>query len=675
MPSKRHIIFIVLLLMICVALPWLYHPLPIAAQSAISPSPAKALPTPPFVQRVVIDPENSPLLTEAELAARLLLAEDGQPLPTTIRRPTSQSPVANRTISIALSSLPISTGAVIMNWAKQMTATFEGENPLTHTVSPPGLCQVYDLSMDGLDRQWGTDSLRAAEGSQAAWPARDGSDGYDPAVTPHYPGSMDTWIDCGPFDLRQFDDAYAQFWMWLDIPDPTGDFIFFGVSTNTITYTGSMVRGTSPSWQPWEMWYTDYAGESAVWLGWQFVSDDNVDVGQGVWLDDIRVWAYDEPDKDCDALDPGAKGLGLSAYIGHEDTTVPLFSDPRDLVLVKETGTHWTRLEFIATEYGGINFRDYDMIVDSLCGQDISTLALVDYQTLARKDWNTNQAAYRNEFTRTLQSLVAHFKNRVDYWEIWNEEDHPTETGYRFNLASDYADLLQASYETIKSVDPLAKVVFGGTVGVKDASRDYMQTVYDRWGSGQSYLDVLALHPYFFDDPPGSGNFILDPQQYLHYDTPTYPTMLAKFLETMSGRGDGNKKIWTTEIGWNSAYGDPNVGPYASQVITRQLQADYLTTGFDILFNEVEHWNQPGTRAVSKVFWFNCQDFGQDVSLSESTDLLKWRHAALVPQKPTVIRPMHFGLYDGNRNRKPSFYNFLAYPARPSFIYLPVVLR
>ena len=128
-------------------------------------------------------------------------------------------------------------------------------------------------------------------------------------------------------------------------------------------------------------------------------------------------------------------------------------------------------------------------------------------------------------------------------------------------------------------------------------------------------------------------------------------------------------------MGWNSAFGNPDVGPWANQVVTPQLQADYLTTGFDILFNEVELWNQSGTRAVSKAFWFAYQDFYVPVLLWDTTAWHGWGRQDTAPQGPTEVRPAYFGLYDAGRDRKPSFYHFWAYPMRPGYIFLPVTLR
>lgn len=634
---------------------WLCMPARAIAQDTLPPTPT--------MQMVVIEQENTALLTQTELAARLRVAKPGQPVPVAI-----YLPITVTTSSRSFGNLPLHpqapTAPVIRNWTEELTETFEFAFPPSTAA-----CQVHDLSEDGLERFWDDDDARFRNGSWAAWPANGGADGLDP-TNQSYPANMKTFITCGPYDLSQMDAAYTLFWLWQDIPDPD-DYVFFGVSADGQAYAGRAVSGVDPNWQPWKLIFSDYTGDDSVWVGWGFTSDADTEVGEGPWLDDVEVWAYDEPAKDCDALDFGDKGLNIPAYTMYNNLWIPIFSDPVDLDLVKTTGTYWVRLEFIAREYGGINLRDYDMVIDSLCGQDIATLALVDYRTLARTDWNDDPVGYRNAFTKTLQVLVHHLHNRVDYWEIWNEEDHPTETSYHVREEV-YADLLRAAYETIKAEDPDAKVIWGGPYGIQGDSKDYIDSVYGFWG-GQSYFDLLGLHPYFFDPPGLFNDYILNPQEYLHYDS-AYATTIDKFLETMSNYGDGNKHIWATEMGWNSAYGDPNVGPWASQVITQPLQAEYLTTGFDILFDEVTLWNQPSIQAMDRVFWFAYSDFNVLVALTDKAASYGWGHTSLQPSAPTALRPAYFGLYT-ERIRKPAFYNFLAYPEWPSFVYLPITLR
>lgn len=77
---------------------------------------------------------------------------------------------------------------------------------------------------------------------------------------------------------------------------------------------------------------------------------------------------------------------------------------------------------------------------------------------------------------------------------------------------------------------------------------------------------------------------------------------------------------------------------------------------------------------MDKVFWFNYQDFNVEVALADKTAGHGWQRPNANLRAPTEIRPAYFGLYSA-RTRKPAFYAFLAYPERPGFIYLPLIVR
>ena len=55
----------------------------------------------------------------------------------------------------------------------------------------------------------------------------------------------------------------------------------------------------------------------------------------------------------------------------------------------------------------------------------------------------------------------------------------------------------------------------------------------------------------------------------------------------MNSRGDTDKGMWVTEIGWNSSQGSPTRPVCVEPVlVTEEEQAAFLTSSFDILLNE-----------------------------------------------------------------------------------------
>ncbi|HVO61555.1 MAG TPA: fibronectin type III domain-containing protein [Terriglobales bacterium] len=97
-------------------------------------------------------------------------------------------------------------------------------------------------------------------------------------------------------------------------------------------------------------------------------------------------------------------------------------------------------------------------------------------------------------FNRYSSWMVNHFKDRIHYWALWNEQD----IGYwnPWGNPEQFGTLLAPFIETVHKTDPQAKVIYGGQA---DPSREFTQRALDtcKCASG---IDVYAYHTY-----PGYG--------------------------------------------------------------------------------------------------------------------------------------------------------------------------
>ncbi len=96
-------------------------------------------------------------------------------------------------------------------------------------------------------------------------------------------------------------------------------------------------------------------------------------------------------------------------------------------------------------------------------------------------------------FIRYVKWTVNHFKGRIKYYALWNEQD----IGY-WNYANpeDYGRLLAAFAPAVHQTDPQAKVIYGGQA---DPTSDFAKRALDACNCA-SQLDVFAYHTY-----PGYG--------------------------------------------------------------------------------------------------------------------------------------------------------------------------
>jgi len=96
-------------------------------------------------------------------------------------------------------------------------------------------------------------------------------------------------------------------------------------------------------------------------------------------------------------------------------------------------------------------------------------------------------------FNKYVAWTVDHFKDRIHYWALWNEQD----IGYwnPYGNAEQYGHLLTSFVDTVHKT-PGAKVIYGGQA---DPSREFTKTALDacKCASG---IDVYAYHTY-----PGYG--------------------------------------------------------------------------------------------------------------------------------------------------------------------------
>ena len=104
-------------------------------------------------------------------------------------------------------------------------------------------------------------------------------------------------------------------------------------------------------------------------------------------------------------------------------------------------------------------------------------------------------------FENYVRWMVRHFQGRIEYYELWNEQD-----GGYWNPRPDprqYGRLLKSFVRTVHETDPQAKVVYGGQASV---SRDFARIALDTCQCA-SGIDVFAYHTY-----PGGRSENLNPE-------------------------------------------------------------------------------------------------------------------------------------------------------------------
>lgn len=190
---------------------------------------------------------------------------------------------------------------------------------------------------------------------------------------------------------------------------------------------------------------------------------------------------------------------------------------------------------------------------------------------LRHSNWCSSPPRDRGEWTRYVEAVVRHYRDRVQAWEIWNE---PWSANFWTGTPEEYVQLLAAGHGAVKAADPKAMVV-GGCFS--PAFPRFTQSVLQ--AGGLRYMDVLSYHEYMqpanVAEPADGGQ-------------PALYRSAAALREAIERRG-GHQPLWCTETGviCPSAYSWlPVQGPHFSG----RIAAGTLVKGMTLLLAAgVEH--------------------------------------------------------------------------------------
>ena len=231
---------------------------------------------------------------------------------------------------------------------------------------------------------------------------------------------------------------------------------------------------------------------------------------------------------------------------------------------------------------------------------------------------------YFDAYIRYVDFVSRSLAGKVAAYEIWNEPD----LRY-FNTkdatAADYAEMLKAAYQTIKSNDPDVTVL-GGAIALQTDFIDGMMKA----GAG-SYMDGLSVHYYLGKRAP---------EKRARNRLDEYRDVLVKY-------GYDKMPVWVTETGWancnvdeqtqaqyivrNAVFYDEFLLDYGleGQYFTYELQDSSITS--DVLGGE-EYENSLGL-------------YKNDFTPKESAGAVKTFNSLTAGKKLVDLKQTRYGLF------------------------------
>lgn len=285
---------------------------------------------------------------------------------------------------------------------------------------------------------------------------------------------------------------------------------------------------------------------------------------------------------------------GVHVFLwGSFDTT------SRDIQLSRDGGYTWVKQRFEwryieGNAKGRFEWTEPDRIMRAIDDAGLKVIARIDNQPgWARSDGIFPQSGppdRLSDWVDFVTALASRYKGRIDAYEIWNEPNLSVEWGGKTPNAAEYVELLRASYQAIKQVDPQALVITAGLSPTTETSArarpdvTYLREMYAAGARGS--FDLLGVHAAGFKAPPEAdpGTVAADPALTNNDPSPVEQRRVYAFRHAedlraiMVEQGDAERKVAILEMGWTS---DPRPdSPYRWHSVTEQEKADYLVRAF-----------------------------------------------------------------------------------------------
>ena len=175
--------------------------------------------------------------------------------------------------------------------------------------------------------------------------------------------------------------------------------------------------------------------------------------------------------------------------------------------VAEKLGIRWQRLHDFFDKDGSVRWIDVEPEEGTFVFQDagidryrshgfnlIGTLFTAPewalrHPTDVKQGW-ANHLPDVEKWRRYVFETVAHFKGRINYWEVWNE---PFSHSWWSDTPENYFVLLKTAWEAAKEADPGCRIV-GGCLAPLDyaSTRSFMNRLFA--SGGLEYMDVLSIH-------------------------------------------------------------------------------------------------------------------------------------------------------------------------------------
>ncbi len=310
-----------------------------------------------------------------------------------------------------------------------------------------------------------------------------------------------------------------------------------------------------------------------------------------------------DPSTTTQASTSGSTGLTVGVSIPSLISQTPA-TQAAWLANLKSIGITSIRIgaDWAWVQYAGPNTYDWtqlDQEVDSITAAGMTIDMVITgcppwAATSGASDDSSPQPASASAYASFAADVAARYApDGVTDFEIWNEPNIVNFWQPAPNPAA-YTALLQASYASIKAVDPSAYVITGGLAPETNDGTNINAVTFlgDMFAAGaKGFFDAIGYHPYSYPALPD--NFELWSGWSQMSQTP------ASIEGVLTAYGDAGTPLWLTEVG------APTNGPDG---VGATAQAEELTEAIA---------DAKATSWIGALYIYTYEDSGSDPNTDE----------------------------------------------------------
>ena len=265
-----------------------------------------------------------------------------------------------------------------------------------------------------------------------------------------------------------------------------------------------------------------------------------------------------------------------------EDVEIHAKGDYEDRRNASNVRSAWEKYDFLFAEMQRLGLEPIVRIDRPPLWSRIQANASERFQRgLAENANSTGPPDNYQDYADFVATVVAHYRGRVRYIQIWNEPNLAYEWNWVLPEPERFTELLQLTASAARAANPEVVILFPSlspTDGLEPriaplSELEYLDRVYAAGGSDS--FDIMSAQAYGLGQPPDEHRYVRPRALWQRpIDTRIDVSRVVLLREVMEQHGDSSKAIWISEFGYVTA--PPDLPHSWGESVSEDQRAAYL---------------------------------------------------------------------------------------------------